>query len=116
MSLYSDKKLYNSNYKNKIGVEMKVTEFLGIRVIDKEAIEIGKVSELIIDAKEAVITGIQVTTGEFGLRKTDLLVDPSQINEVGDYLLLNISKDELNESEEKGESQGKEVMKLEKIE
>ncbi|HTX61224.1 MAG TPA: PRC-barrel domain-containing protein [Methanobacterium sp.] len=71
---------------------MKVTEFLGRRVVDKKAMEIGKVSDVIIEPKEAVITGIQISTGEFGLRKTDLFVTPAEVDEVGDYILLNVKK------------------------
>jgi len=75
-----------------MGVNMKVTEFLGRRVVDKKAMEIGKVSDVIIEPKEAVITGIQISTGEFGLRKTDLFVTPAEVDEVGDYILLNVKK------------------------
>ena len=71
---------------------MKVTEFLGTRVVDKKAMEIGKVSDVIIEPIKAEILGIQISTGEFGLRKTDLFVIPSEIKEVGDYILLNIEK------------------------
>lgn len=71
---------------------MKVTEFLGTRVVDKKAMEIGKVSDVIIEPKNAEILGIQISTGEFGLRKTDLYITPSEIEDVGDYILLNIEK------------------------
>ena len=74
---------------------MKVTEFLGRRVVDKKAMEIGKISDLIIEPKESIITGIQISTGEFGLRRTDLFITPDDIDEIGDYILLNVSKDEI---------------------
>lgn len=74
---------------------MKVTEFLGRRVVDKKAMEIGKISDLFIDPKESIITGIQISTGEFGLRKTDLFITSADIDEIGDYILLNVSKDEI---------------------
>ena len=83
---------------------MKVTDFLGRRVVDKRAMEIGKVSDVIIEAEEAIITGIIISTGEFGLRKTELFVTPSEIEEVGDYVLLKVEKSEIKnvkESEEK---------------
>ncbi|MCE5213398.1 MAG: PRC-barrel domain-containing protein [Methanobacterium sp.] len=84
---------------------MKVTDFLGTRVVDKKAMEIGKVSEIIIEPTEAKITGIQISTGEFGLRRTDLFITPSEIEEVGDYILLNVEKAQIKdvESEEKEE-------------
>ena len=78
-----------------MGVIMKVTDFLGRRVVDNKAMEIGKVSDVIIEPKEAVITGIQISTGEFGLRKTDLFVTPAEVDEVGDYVLLNIKKSQI---------------------
>ncbi|MGA2677541.1 MAG: PRC-barrel domain-containing protein [Methanobacterium sp.] len=74
---------------------MKVTEFLGRRVVDKKAMEIGKISDLIIEPKESIITGIQISTGEFGLRRTDLFITPDDIDEIGDYILLKVSKDEI---------------------
>ncbi len=83
---------------------MKVTDFLGRRVVDKRAMEIGKVTDVIIEAEEAIITGIIISTGEFGLRKTELFVTPSEIEEVGDYVLLKVEKSEIKnvkESEEK---------------
>lgn len=74
---------------------MKVTEFLGRKVLDKKAIEIGKVSDLMIEPSKSVITGIQISTGEFGLRRTDLLISPAEIQEIGDYVLLNVEKAEI---------------------
>jgi len=74
---------------------VKVTEFLGRRVVDKKAMEIGKISDLIIEPKESIITGIQISTGEFGLRRTDLFITPDDIDEIGDYILLKVSKDEI---------------------
>ncbi|MDD1775694.1 MAG: PRC-barrel domain-containing protein [Methanobacterium sp.] len=86
---------------------MKVTDFLGRRVVDNEAMEIGKVSDVIIEPKEAVITGIQISTGEFGLRKTDLFVTPAEIQEVGDYLLLNIKKNQVRGVKDSDEEEKK---------
>ncbi len=80
---------------------MKVTEFLGRRVVDKKAMEIGKISDLIIEPKESIITGIQISTGEFGLRRTDLFITPDDIDEIGDYILLKVSKDEIKGVTEK---------------
>ena len=74
---------------------MKVTDFLGTRVVDKKAMEIGKVSDVIIEPKNAEIQGIQISTGEFGLRKTVLYVTPAEIEDVGDYVLLNIEKSQI---------------------
>jgi sporulation protein YlmC with PRC-barrel domain len=90
-----------------MGVIMKVTDFLGRRVVDNEAMEIGKVSDVIIEPKEAVITGIQISTGEFGLRKTDLFVTPAEVDEVGDYVLLNINKSQIGGAKDSDEEEKK---------
>jgi sporulation protein YlmC with PRC-barrel domain len=83
---------------------MKVTEFLGIRVVDNQGMEIGKVSEVIIDPKEAEVMGIHISTGEFGLRRKDLYITPSQIAEVGDYILLNIARVDVSEVSEESDN------------
>lgn len=92
---------------------MKVTDFLGKRVVDSKAMEIGKVSDIIIEPLEAVITGIRISTGEFGLRRTDLFIKPSDIVEVGDYILLKVEKSEITEYDESsGEKEEKTTLKL----
>jgi sporulation protein YlmC with PRC-barrel domain len=91
---------------------MKVTDFLGKRVVDKQAMEIGKVSDIIIEPAEAVITGIQISTGEFGLRKTDLFVTPNEIDEVGDYVLLNVEKSQISNVKESEEKEKKTTLEL----
>ncbi len=71
---------------------MKVSEFLGTRVLDKNAVEVGKVSDMFIDPKEGIINIITISTGEFGIRKKDVEIKPSEISVLGDYLLLNIER------------------------
>lgn len=88
---------------------MKVTDFLGTRVVDNKANEIGKVSDVIIEPLEATIKGIQISTGEFGLRRTDLMVTPSEIKEVGDYVLLNVDKSEIKGVDESSEEERKTI-------
>ncbi len=78
---------------------MKVTEFLGKPVLDKNVSEIGKVSNMFINPKEGLITSFTVSTGEIALRKNDLEVGIDEIAEVGDYILLNTVKSELKEVE-----------------
>ncbi len=76
---------------------MKVSEFLGTRVLDKNAEEIGKVSDMFVDPKEGKIYIITISTGEFGIRKKDIEIKPSEIAVLGDYLLLNIEKADIND-------------------
>jgi len=76
---------------------MKVSEFLGTRVLDKNGFEIGKVSDMLIDPTEGLINFITISTGEFGIRKKDLEIKSNDIRVMGDYLLLNIGKDDIDQ-------------------
>lgn len=74
---------------------MKVSDFFGRRVLDKKANEVGKVVDMVIKPKEGLITTIIISTSDFGLTRKDLEIETSDIEEVGDYLLLNIEKKDL---------------------
>jgi sporulation protein YlmC with PRC-barrel domain len=71
---------------------MKVSELMGRRVLDKNAMEIGKVSEIELMPKEGVINTITVSTGEVWLRNKTFEIKPSNIRQVGDYLILNLEE------------------------
>jgi sporulation protein YlmC with PRC-barrel domain len=75
---------------------MKVSEFIGTRVLDKNAVEIGKVSDMYINPIEGMIKIITISTGEFGIRKKDIEIKPEEIAVLGDYLLLNIEKEDMD--------------------
>jgi sporulation protein YlmC with PRC-barrel domain len=79
-----------------LGVSMNVSEFLGTRVLDKNGFEIGKISDMLINPEEGVINFISISTGEFGIRRKDAQIKPSDVNVMGDYLLLNLSKEDLD--------------------
>ena len=79
---------------------MKVSDFFGRRVLDKKANEIGKVVDLVIKPKKGIITTIIITTSDFGLTRKNLEIKISDLQEVGDYLLLNIAKEELEARKE----------------
>jgi sporulation protein YlmC with PRC-barrel domain len=76
---------------------MKVSEFLGTKVLDKNGIEIGRVSDMLVDPTEGLINFITISTGEFGIRKKDLEIRSSDISVLGDYLLLNIGREDLEQ-------------------
>jgi len=76
---------------------MKVSEFLGTRVLDKNALEIGKVSDMLINPEEGLINIITISTGEFGIRKKDIEIEPDKISVLGDYMLLNIEKADIDD-------------------
>ncbi len=84
---------------------MKVNELMGIRVLDKNAMEIGKVTDADLMPKEGIITSITVSTGEMWLRNKTFEIKPENILQIGDYLLLNLEEAEIEgmfkEEEEK---------------
>ena len=74
---------------------MKVSELMGIRVLDKNAMEIGKVSEVDLMPKEGIINTITISTGEVWLRNKTFEIKPGNIQQVGDYLILNLEEAEI---------------------
>ena len=63
--------------------------------MDKKANEIGKVVDMVIKPKEGIITSMIISTSDFGLTRKDLEIVTADIEEVGDYLILNVEKAEL---------------------
>lgn len=88
------------------GVKMKVTEFLGRKVLDKNAMEIGKVSDLELDPEKGVVDSIIISKGELSLKQRTLIVGMDNVSRVGDYVVLKIAADE---AEEAPEEESKEV-------
>jgi sporulation protein YlmC with PRC-barrel domain len=93
---------------------MKVSDFLGRKVLDSKAVEIGKVSDMFIKPKEGLITGMTISTSDFGLTRNELEIKIEDIDEVGDYILLKVEKAELEvraESSQKTEKKRLEIRK-----
>jgi sporulation protein YlmC with PRC-barrel domain len=70
---------------------MKASEFIGMKVLDKEANEVGKVAEIAVVFKRCLVDKIFISIGS-ALNKKYLVVVDQDIAEVGDYLQLNIDK------------------------
>ncbi|MDD3984879.1 MAG: PRC-barrel domain-containing protein [Methanobacterium sp.] len=70
---------------------MKANEFIGMKVLDKEANEIGKVAEIAVVFKKCLVEKIFVSIGS-ALSKKYLVIVEDNIAEVGDYLQLKIDK------------------------
>ncbi|MFB2622448.1 hypothetical protein FVF72_07470 [Methanothermobacter sp. KEPCO-1] len=85
---------------------MKVTEFLGRKVLDKNAMEIGKVSDLELDPEKGVVNSIIISKGELSLKQRTFIVGMDNVSRVGDYVILKIAADE---AEEAPEEESKEV-------
>lgn len=75
---------------------MKASEFIGMKVLDKEANEVGKVAEITILFKECLLDKIFISIGS-ALNKKFLVVVDDDIAEVGDYLQLKLNKQEIEE-------------------
>ncbi len=71
---------------------MKVSELMGRRVLDKNAMEIGRVSDVDLMPKEGLINTITISTGEVWVRNRTFEIKPSDIQQVGDYLVLNLEE------------------------
>jgi len=83
---------------------MKATKIIGLKVIDKSGIEVGKISNIELSVpKEGntgmVISGLPIKVLSFecteGLLKKKLEIKPEHISSVGKYVLLNVNKGEI---------------------
>ncbi|MBU6996212.1 MAG: PRC-barrel domain-containing protein [Theionarchaea archaeon] len=70
---------------------MKAKELMGRKVYDKDAIEIGKVSDLEIDVSSFTIQKIYIKSGMMSGHH----VTPQDVDRIGDSLILKIAKGEL---------------------
>ncbi|MGC9516773.1 MAG: PRC-barrel domain-containing protein [Methanomicrobiales archaeon] len=86
---------------------MQVSEFLGKKVLDKTANEIGKVTDMEVKPEEGLIKNITISEGEIGPWIKSFVVTPTEVDKVGDYVILTIDNTEvegrIEESEEEPE-------------
>jgi sporulation protein YlmC with PRC-barrel domain len=75
---------------------MKASEFIGMKVLDKEANEVGKVAEIAVVFKKCLVDKIFISIGS-ALSKKYLVIVDEDIAEVGDYLQLNLGKTGIND-------------------
>lgn len=74
---------------------MKTSKIIGKKVIDSEANEAGKVQDIDLNILSNNINKIFINSGEISLRKVNYEVTPDMIAQIGDYILLNVSKSEI---------------------
>ncbi|GAB6054907.1 PRC-barrel domain-containing protein [Methanobacterium alkalithermotolerans] len=79
---------------------MKVSEFLGKKVLDKNGFEIGKISDMVIDPLKGSIDSINISKGDMSFKSQNYLVSVDELDKLGDYLILTVSMDDM-ESEDK---------------
>ena len=75
---------------------MKASEFVGMKVLDKEANEVGKVDEIAVVFGRCLVNKIFISVGS-ALNKKYLVIVNDDIAEVGDYLQLKLNKNEIEE-------------------
>lgn len=75
---------------------MKVSEILGKKILDKKVYEIGKIAEITFDKKTFDITHIYGSTGN-PISKKYYQFEPNAILALGDYLQVDVDKNEINE-------------------
>jgi sporulation protein YlmC with PRC-barrel domain len=72
-------------------LKMKASEFIGMKVLDKETNEVGKVAEMALKLKKCLVDSIFVSTGGT-LNKKYFVIVEEDIAEIGDYVQLHLSK------------------------
>lgn len=95
---------------------MKISELIGKKVLDDNANEIGKIQDIDINLKENTLSEITINPNELSLRKVNFKITPEMVSEVGDYLLLNISKSEISKDNESKEVPDVEVVNPSELE
>lgn len=74
---------------------MKLSEFLDKVVLDENAVEVGKISDMDIEPKQSLINSIIISIGDFGLKRKVFEVKTNELSEIGDYVILTIDKTEI---------------------
>jgi len=70
---------------------MNVTDIIGKRVFDRDAVALGKVEDLVVNTSTWIVSHVVVKMGL--IKKASIGVD--RIEKVGDEVFLNVSKDGL---------------------
>ena len=79
-----------------IGKGTRYNAFIGKTVLTKEGMDVGKVSDLMIDPKGCLIHNIVVTTGGT-FNKKHLMISDEDIQAMGDYLIIKLDQDQIND-------------------
>nr|WP_303998744.1 PRC-barrel domain-containing protein [Methanobrevibacter smithii] len=92
---------------------MNIKEVLGSKVLDKNAYEVGTVSDFDFDQKEGTIESMVVSLKKGVFSKEELEVAFEDIETIGGYVILSKELPEAEETEEEVEVQKVEVEKEE---
>lgn len=84
---------------------MKVTDFLGKKVLDKNAMEIGKVSEMEIDPLNGLIKTITISKSDISLKTKTFMISVDELDKVGDYVIITLASEDAEHKEEESEKE-----------
>ena len=79
-----------------MGDESHFKDYVGKIVVSEDALNVGKIEDMVIEPKECLIHQVVVSTGGT-FNKKQLIISDADINHIGDYVLLKINKEGLNE-------------------
>ncbi|MGZ7209916.1 MAG: PRC-barrel domain-containing protein [Methanobacterium sp.] len=75
---------------------MKASEFIGMKVLNKEANEVGKIADLAMNLKKCLVDKIIIVEGGT-LSKKYFAVTQDDLAEIGDYVQLKLEKEAMND-------------------
>jgi len=85
---------------NKLGELMETgslfKDLVGKIVITHDAMEVGKINDMLIDPQGCLIHNIIISTGP-AFRKKQLKISDVDIHDFGDYVILKLRKEDVNE-------------------
>lgn len=70
---------------------MKVKDFIGKKVYDRNAIEVGKISDLEIDTTSFTLEKVFIKSG----MTKQYTVSPQNLDRIGDTVILKVRKEDL---------------------
>jgi len=85
---------------NKLGELMETgslfKDLVGKTVITYDAMEVGKISDMLIDPKGCLIHNVLISTGP-AFRKKHLKISDTDIHDFGDYVILKLMKEDVDQ-------------------
>ena len=70
-------------------------DIVGKTVLTYDAMEVGKISDMIINPQGCLIHNVLISTGP-AFRKKHLQISDEDIHSFGDYVILNLRKEDVN--------------------
>jgi len=74
---------------------MKASEFIGMKVLNQRAVEIGKIADLAMNLKECLVDQIIIVEGGT-LNKKYYSITQNDLAEIGDYVQIKLDEEALN--------------------